>query len=344
MFHHDGPFDACNPHRNRKRDQRAPIQAFPAGSANMAMGGYGPVNKTFDVARYHGYADGDAHDDYGVAYKTESKRPVNGLRAASFDPTARAEPIHGEETMGLGTSTFLEGAPASRKAIQRRESETEPASGPGVNTMPGLSRKKSLAQRIRGISAARPRYYEDGGLRSPEARYGNGPTTPGSPPGQTNGSKIPAVNARRVQSAASSASNYKAETNPFDQLYDEAYEQKGASIRAAEKARAASTSGPSAGQNAGNVAEPTSADRVTFAENKPPPKDVSTSSRPIVRTRALSSPRRGAGLDRIEDEEGVEYSSAASDDRPEQAKPSGGKLLSRMKSLKGGSRNARRPS
>src|ERR1700736_3612880 len=29
VFHHDGPFDACNPHRNRAGSKRAPMQAFP---------------------------------------------------------------------------------------------------------------------------------------------------------------------------------------------------------------------------------------------------------------------------------------------------------------------------
>jgi hypothetical protein len=49
VFHHDGPFDACNPHRNVKKDRRAPMEAFPANSANMALGGSGPLNSQIDL-------------------------------------------------------------------------------------------------------------------------------------------------------------------------------------------------------------------------------------------------------------------------------------------------------
>jgi hypothetical protein len=59
--------------------------------------------------------------------------------------------VHGDETEGLGTSTFLEGTPAARSAIVRRQVEQAQETAEG-----GLQRKKSLAQRIR--QRTRPDY------------------------------------------------------------------------------------------------------------------------------------------------------------------------------------------
>lgn len=162
VFHHDGPFDACNPHRNRKKEKYAPMQAFPKDSVNMVMGGSGPVNKRMDYDKFHGYGP-EAQTDFNKTATTEEAIP-DATRA--YNPTSR-EAIHGDESAGLGTSTFLEGAPASRAAIQRRESEYDTTV---VEERPGLSRKKSLAQKIRGV---RPRDR----LASPEGRLG-----PASPP------------------------------------------------------------------------------------------------------------------------------------------------------------------
>lgn len=219
LFHHDGPFDACNPHRNRKKDHRAPMQAFPANSANNALGGAGPVNKNIDLETFHGRgAEGFTDFASGVA-ETESfkKRPEVHARSISFNPKDRNDIVHGEETVGLGTSTFLEGAPASKTAIQQRESENHEAIQNG-----GIGRKKSIAQRIRGISQPR-RGFADGNPRitSPDARWG-GPsvTTPGSPP-------------HRVPQSAGGYGKFN-ETNPFFDDYDEAYDRKGAAIKMAE--------------------------------------------------------------------------------------------------------------
>ena len=209
MIHHDGPYDAVQPHRNRKKDHRAPMQAFPLNSANNALGGSGPVNKNIDLDTFHGRGV-ESFTEFGAA-AAELKRPEFQERSVSFNPKDRNDIIHGEESYGLGTSTFLEGAPASRTAIQRRESETFNHAADG-----GLGRKKSIAQRIRGISQPR-RQFNDGNPRitSPEAPYG-----PGSP------------NYPQVQSAGGIAKTN--EMNPFFDDYDAAYENKGAAIRASE--------------------------------------------------------------------------------------------------------------
>lgn len=142
VFHHDGPFDACNPHRNRKGSRRAPMHAFAKDSANNSLGGAGPLNARPDHAAIMGYHDDEAFKDYAAGGKANGK----GGETAVFDPKGQAI-LHGDESLGLGTSTFLEGAPAARTVIQRREAEM------AQETMElGLQRKKSLAHRIRNIN------------------------------------------------------------------------------------------------------------------------------------------------------------------------------------------------
>lgn len=144
----------------------------------MVIGGSGPVNKTMDYNQYHGRG-GEAHGDYNEAAVIEE--PVQPYRqdlkpdGTGYNPVAR-EVVHGEESYGLGATTFLEGAPASRAAIQRRESEYETAQ---VEQPLGLSRKKSLAQKIRGVRPTRDRFG------SPEGRGPASPPLTAPIPGQS---------------------------------------------------------------------------------------------------------------------------------------------------------------
>jgi hypothetical protein len=220
VFHHDGPFDACNPHRNVKKDRRAPMEAFPANSANMALGGSGPLNSRIDLDRFHGRGE-EAFDTFG---STTRKTEPNIV-----DPTRRGEYVHGAESTGLGTSTFLDGAPASRRDMTRRDSDDKPT---GLAPGGGLSRKKSIAQRFRGMSNNRRPGYE--GL-SPEARYhqasnSNEDAIEVSPP------TYKAMSAGGPSRAAN-YNNNENEVNPFDQDYENAYARKGAQIRIAEQER-----------------------------------------------------------------------------------------------------------
>lgn len=203
------------------------MQAFAKDSKNMSLGGAGPLRSKIDLAQYNGmeqegyrdFARSTPGDDY---YGDAFKRP--GVdRSVSFNPTSRIEQVHGDESMGLGTSTFLEGAPASRVAIQRRESEQEAALAVQGG---GLSRKKSLAQKIRGNLNQRipgPR------VQSPEERT----TSPTSP----------------ISGGGAKKAN---ENNPFFQDYDQEYDKKGAKIQVAEeennfKPRARAPSSPRRG-------------------------------------------------------------------------------------------------
>ncbi|EMR72092.1 putative pal1 cell morphology protein [Eutypa lata UCREL1] len=192
LFHHDGPFDACNPHRNRKGSRRAPMHAFAKDSANNSIGGAGPINARPDHAAIMGYHDDEAFKDYAAGAKDlKYPAPRSGKDPALFDPKGQ-ESIHGDESLGLGTSTFLEGAPAPRTAIQRREAEM------AQETMEnGLQRKKSLAQRIRHINRGPS---TSGRITSPDA-------------------------ARSPRSGDMPSANSRGERNPFFNEFDTTEEQ-----------------------------------------------------------------------------------------------------------------------
>ncbi|UNI24108.1 hypothetical protein JDV02_009884 [Purpureocillium takamizusanense] len=170
LFHHDGPFDALNPHRNRKSSRRAPMHAFPKDSLNNSLGGAGPLNANPDHAVFMGNATDEAFRDYAGGAKNKNgytyPTPSNG-ETAIFDPIARGSVIHGDESVGLGTSTFLEGAPAARAAIARRQAEQAQES-----FEVGIQRKKSLAQRIRHINRGPRDITPSGRLTNPDGTYG----------------------------------------------------------------------------------------------------------------------------------------------------------------------------
>lgn len=123
------------------------MQAFPEDSLNNVLGGGGPLNKKPDQAAFLGNNDSEAFKDYSACgAETAASEPyVTRAPPAQSDAVQsslqKIEPVHGDESLGLGTSTFLEGAPASRVAIQRNSEGSS-----------SLARKQSLAQRIRGIN------------------------------------------------------------------------------------------------------------------------------------------------------------------------------------------------
>lgn len=185
------------------------MQAFPKDSKNMALGGSGPNNSRLNLELIHGHTT-EGYLDYAAT--------AVGKKDEAFDAT-RSEVIHGMESMGLGTSTFLEGTPASRAAIQRRQSESDdlaPLSGGG------LQRTKSLAQKFKGIN------------RAGTVRMNSADNTQRSP-----------------SSAGLPSSSIRAqESNPFFQDYDEAYDMKGSKIEEARisgRSRASSSPRRTAG-------------------------------------------------------------------------------------------------
>lgn len=235
------------------------MQAFPEGSANNALGGGGPPSKSIDYDKYHGRgAEGysDFNDSIQLQARNEApasiRRPerapsshlppyhppprnnvpdttFTAARHESFNPKSAVLPVHGETTAGLGTSTFLEGTPASRKDLVRRESESENGNGPvpnGVGGGGGLQRKRSIAQKLRGISRPHPSMHDGVRIQSPEARHAWVPqseqvTSPGSP--------------QYVSSAPQSAGGRgkTVEANPF---FNEPSDKKAASVTVAPTA------------------------------------------------------------------------------------------------------------
>lgn len=128
------------------------------------MGGSGPLNKRPDHATFMGNNDGDASADYGVSHVPKPSADV-----AIFDAHQRAAVIHGDESVGLGTSTFLEGTPAARAAVAKAQQESLEQGMPAEG---GLSRKKSLAQRIGINRPPRAGGFANSGMRTnPEGVY-----------------------------------------------------------------------------------------------------------------------------------------------------------------------------
>lgn len=236
------------------------MQAFPKNSTNMQLGGSGPVNAKLNLDQYHG-TEREAHNDYNEAAIMEGEedyyRRPQPERSASFNPTARIEPVHGSLSAGLGTSTFLEGTPASRAAIQRRESEYEAAQREANAN--GLSRTKSLAQRIKSV---RPKITDGPRVNSPELAV-----TPTSPPGS----------GKPEQNAA----------NPFFKDYDKDYEKKGAQIAFAEEQKTGRARAPSSPKRGLGLERKLTADSANGEESKP-----STGGGFLTRMKSLKAPRR----------------------------------------------------
>ena len=185
MFHHDGPFDALNPHRNRQSSRRAPMQAFPKDSLNNSLGGAGPLNAQADHSTFMGNATDEAFRDFATGSKASNGYYPPSTRdkePAIFNPGARHDIVHGDETHGLGTSTFLEGTPAARSAIVRHQAEQAQD-----NMNLGLQRKKSLAQRIRHINKGQRDFNPSGRMTNPEGAY-NRMSPDGFPSATSNGS------------------------------------------------------------------------------------------------------------------------------------------------------------
>lgn len=342
VFHHDGPFDACRPHRNRKGSTKAPLQAFPKDSINNTLGGAGPVNSSLNLAQFHGRGD-EGFTDFSTsgknnpAVETNSFEPYAGAgapnrarqsdrpgvdRTSSFNPTARVDPVHGDESLGLGTSTFLEGAPASRTAIQRRESEGE------QNNAGGLSRKKSLVQKIRGINRDRERPFRRPMSPQSPGKSGNvRGSTPTSPlRGDDSAVVMSAGGMRRVRENPNTNPFFNgASTNPAHETtttttdaandYDDAYEKKGMRIQ---------------------IAETEKLNRAREIEQA-----KASDSAAALRSITSAGTGTGTGIGTIGSapslERRVTTDVVPGSTQPPGEKPSGG-FLSRVKSLKGGKR------
>ncbi|KAL9056812.1 MAG: hypothetical protein Q9162_002683 [Coniocarpon cinnabarinum] len=191
MIHHDGPFDACNPHRNKQGSRAGPMSAFPQDSLNNAMGGSGPVKKSLDFDAFHGrtvqgYSDWNETKQQDTANYESYNHNRSGSKdgAEEYNAKENIAQVHGSESLGLGTSTFFEGTVASRKDVERaeqlrRESEDQQPLNPNGAAGGGLSRKRSIAQKIRGMSRPRPGHRDGAPVTTPGGtRWATNPTSP----------------------------------------------------------------------------------------------------------------------------------------------------------------------
>lgn len=135
------------------------MQAFAKDSANNTIGGAGPLNKRPDHTLFMGQEPHDASTMYAASGDIPKSR-VHEMEL--FDPKQRGDFEHGEETLGLGSSTFLEGTPAARTAIARNQEETAQEAAEM-----GLGRKKSVVQRFKSIKRG-PRDNGEGRVTSPD--------------------------------------------------------------------------------------------------------------------------------------------------------------------------------
>lgn len=129
-FHHDGPFDACTPQRN-KNNKVAPVLAFPADGPNNTVGRRTSKKSTLDEVFGRETVDDDSEtlnqlqDRAYLFNKANSSTSTldaikpNSKNITQFDSKMKTELVHGPTTMGLGSTTFLDGAPASSAAIKQ---------------------------------------------------------------------------------------------------------------------------------------------------------------------------------------------------------------------------------
>lgn len=158
-FHHDGPFDACAPHRNKNTTKLAPVEAFPIDgpnnsltlfpqpkdqTLNLAFGNYDPdqgeiVGRKalvkYGVRRVAADDDDDTPQPFTGTTPADTDVPHVNPKITAFNANGKAEEVHGVPTAGLGSLTFIDGAPAPRLALQGLE--------------PPLGRKKLLVYRLR---------------------------------------------------------------------------------------------------------------------------------------------------------------------------------------------------
>ncbi len=156
------------------------MQAFAKDSANNTIGGAGPLNKRPDHKLFMGQEPHDASTMFAGG-RDPSRSKIHEMEL--FDPKQRGDFEYGEETLGLGSSTFLEGTPAARTAIVRNQEESAQEAAES-----GLGRKKSVVQRFKSIKRGPRDYNESGRVTSPDGYHGHSPrpSLPGAGTGERN--------------------------------------------------------------------------------------------------------------------------------------------------------------
>lgn len=130
-FHHDGPFDAARPQRTRRHDLRnAPIMAFPRDSSNN------------NIVRSHTISASSSGVFSSAGRNTLTRK---GTVSGQFGSNAKKSMVHGDASVGLGSTTFLDGAPASQEAI-KEDIQNHIRRNKSIKD----NRRKSIADFLRG--------------------------------------------------------------------------------------------------------------------------------------------------------------------------------------------------
>lgn len=135
-FHHDGPYDVIRPQRNMNNNKNAPLLAFPKDSTNNNLGG-----------RHHNLST--TSSDTSLNNPLTRKDTVSG----QLDSKAKTIMVHGKSSAGLGSTTFLDGALASKEAIKENNIRR-------IRTIKD-NRRKSFGDFLRGDFDFTDEYNED---------------------------------------------------------------------------------------------------------------------------------------------------------------------------------------
>lgn len=119
-------------------------------------------NSGFPIDKYFGRRDIEAYNEFSPsAFYSRKKCSSSSSRSFTYESTQKLDLLHGSETAGLGTSTFIEGCHASRAAMQSPASLFNSEKDEKDNKLFGsrshsnidnidLNCKRSFVQRIRG--------------------------------------------------------------------------------------------------------------------------------------------------------------------------------------------------
>ncbi|KAG4306269.1 hypothetical protein PORY_000257 [Pneumocystis oryctolagi] len=101
-FHHDGPFDACNPCRN-KNSKKDPLFAFPKNSTSMSLR-LDTESLEFPIDKYFGHRDVEAYNEFSPsAFYSRKKCSSDSSRDFSYETMKKAKLLRNSEMTGLGT-------------------------------------------------------------------------------------------------------------------------------------------------------------------------------------------------------------------------------------------------
>ncbi|EEB08878.2 membrane associated protein Pal1 [Schizosaccharomyces japonicus yFS275] len=205
-FHHDGPFDACRPHRN-VNTSKAPVAAFPEDSVANSIQPPGT-----------GFNDPKHKQNFHRMSVAEQLKTKNILQQPLGSDAFEEDFIITPAGSALTDSTRIEGAPASKNAIARNEEML-------AIEKANLSRKKSIAKKLglsRGPSLSRsttlPLNYRNKSASASWKPYRNEPSrsplVPISNRDETDNEPVTERTPKPANSSYSNNENYERKRRP----------------------------------------------------------------------------------------------------------------------------------